>query len=148
MKNVFGIKCLFVHFPNVGSGLDPRMRDMGKFILSTGPKAPIAFLGKFISGEIPKGLKVLHRCDNPGCIRPYHLFLGTQKDNVDDMCKKGRHHKLKGSTHGRSKLNEDQVRNIREEIKYLSQRKLASKYGVGKTTIAHICNKTSWNHID
>lgn len=99
------------------------------------------------SGEIPKGLKVLHRCDNTSCVRPDHLFLGTQKDNVDDMCKKGRHHKLKGSSHGASILNEEQVRNIRKEYMHLSQRELARKYGVGKTTIAHICNKTSWFHL-
>lgn len=44
------------------------------------------------NGPIPEGLLVLHRCDNPPCIRPDHLFLGTAKDNSDDKCAKGRQH--------------------------------------------------------
>lgn len=55
-------------------------------------------------GEIPKGLRVLHRCDNPPCIRPDHLFLGTQKDNVLDAVAKGRHSMLKQTQCSRGHL--------------------------------------------
>jgi hypothetical protein len=58
------------------------------------------------NGSIPDGLNVLHHCDNPRCVRPDHLFLGTHADNVADMNAKGRH--ARGERHGRAKLTDAQ----------------------------------------
>ena len=64
-------------------------------------------------GEIPKGKKVLHDCDNPPCCNPKHLWIGTQLDNVRDMAAKGRRVDQIGSKHGRAKLNERAVASLR-----------------------------------
>jgi hypothetical protein len=64
-------------------------------------------------GELSDSLKVLHHCDNPQCVRPDHLFLGTQQDNVADMHAKGRDKKAKGSQTGNAKLTEEDIKAIR-----------------------------------
>lgn len=55
-------------------------------------------------GPIPKRLCVLHKCDNPGCVNPSHLFVGTQLDNIKDMIRKGRHRKVKGRKYANGKV--------------------------------------------
>lgn len=62
------------------------------------------------NGPIPEGMKLCHRCDNPPCINPDHLFLGTQADNMRDMIAKGRNRR--GETHHNAKVTDDQVRDI------------------------------------
>jgi len=64
-------------------------------------------------GEIPKGMFVLHRCDNPSCVNPKHLFLGTQADNVQDRDVKGHQKGPFGESHHSAKLTEKDVREIR-----------------------------------
>ena len=63
-------------------------------------------------GQIPDGAFVLHRCDNPLCVNPEHLWLGNNADNMRDMESKGRAKHPKGEYHGRAKLTEVQVREI------------------------------------
>lgn len=73
----------------------------------------------FNQQKIPKGFVICHRCDNPQCVNPFHLFLGTQKDNIYDMHSKNRSEKLRKATHASdethqvSKLTNDEVRFIR-----------------------------------
>ena len=99
-------------------------------------------------GDIPKGMCVCHKCDNPICIDPNHLFLGTMADNTRDMIKKGRrvfgkHHKGEDSTS--AKLTNKQVMEIRRSN--LSYTKLAKKYRIARGYIFHIKHRLTWNHI-
>ncbi len=97
----------------------------------------------FSFGEIPKGLQVLHTCDNPRCVNPLHLFLGTQNDNMKDMVKKGRH--SRGSRNGMAKLNEDLVRSIYHDPR--GRVELSQSYGVSLSVISNIKNRKVWKHL-
>src|SRR6266436_3883570 len=95
---------------------------------------------QFANGPIPDGKWVLHKCDNPPCVNPNHLFVGTVADNQKDMAQKGR-----GSTHRRI-LTPDQVLEIRK--KYVrgvyGYIRLAKEYGVGPSTIHDLIVKRNW----
>lgn len=96
------------------------------------------------SGPIPDGFFVCHRCDNPTCINPEHLFLGTNKDNMRDAARKGR--TIHGKAHRSSKLTEADVKAIRAN-KISSQSDLGRKYGVCQSQISCIKNGKTWNHV-
>jgi len=86
-------------------------------------------------GLIPPGLCVLHRCDNPLCVNPHHLFLGTKKDNSDDMIAKGRDRKVgqPGESNGMARLTAQAVAQIRASDERMTT--LAKRFGV---TYGHI----------
>jgi hypothetical protein len=94
-----------------------------------------------VIGPIPRGLQVLHTCDNPGCYLPKHLFLGTHKDNMADMVHKGRQYITWGTRNGNSKLTSNDVQNIRADG--ATNKILTQKYGVSKSTISEIKNRKS-----
>jgi hypothetical protein len=102
-------------------------------------------------GPIPKGMWVLHRCDNPPCVNPDHLWLGTRQDNTDDMMSKKRNRppKLKGVDHGMNKLSESQVLRIREMWSRgrLTQKAIAFRFGIDHTSVHQIVKRKSWTHI-
>ena len=88
-------------------------------------------------GEIPNGMHLCHKCDNPKCVNPDHLFLGTAKDNYDDCKNKGRHSPPphpSGSGHPRSKLSQAQVKELRElyATGNYSQRKLSALFNLSQ----------------
>jgi len=96
-------------------------------------------------GEIPPGAYVCHHCDNPGCVNPDHLFLGTQQDNMDDMAKKGRGGDFRGESSPRAKLNSALVVDIKKELSGGTRQKvIAQRYGVTPGTISKINTKRSW----
>jgi hypothetical protein len=101
-------------------------------------------------GDIPKGIFVLHKCDNHECSNPEHLFLGTNLDNIKDMLSKNRHPTIgkKGNNLGK-RLNEDQVREIRKlgSEKNISAKEMATLFKVNPVTIREILRINSWKDL-
>jgi len=97
-------------------------------------------------GSIPDGLRVLHSCDVRNCVRVSHCFLGTNDDNSKDMVSKGR--QAYGERHGQAKLNEQQVKQIRELRQSGWELKpLATRFGVHFSIIWDIANRVTWKHV-
>lgn len=94
---------------------------------------------------VPSGLDVLHKCDNPGCIEPTHLKLGTHQDNMDDKVARGRQARMVGSEHPAAKLDENQALSIRHDNRPLAV--LAAMYGVSESTISLIRRRKTWAHL-
>lgn len=114
------------------------------------------------NGPIPDGMKVLHRCDTGLCVRPSHLFLGTQTDNIADMDAKGRRRTLRGKDNpatrpgvragvrnGRARLTPDDVRRIRAMRSEGAMFKdIAAAFGVATPTVQHIVSGKNWAHVE
>lgn len=99
-------------------------------------------------GDIPEEMNVCHTCDNPSCVNPKHLFLGTRSDNMKDAYKKGRKTN-KGSNNPNSKLKEYQVIEIRNKYKSgIKQVDLANEYAVSRHVIFDIVRNKRWKHIN
>jgi len=93
-------------------------------------------------GEIPKNLVIRHKCDNPCCINLDHLQLGTVKDNVNDRHTRGRDAHLTRTLHGKSKLTEKEVAQIRNDNR--PQRLIAKQYGISHQHVSLIKRNKSW----
>lgn len=99
-------------------------------------------------GLIPRGICVLHRCDEPGCVNPKHLFLGTSLDNVRDRDLKNR--QMKGEKNHLSKLTNKKVRIVRKmaERGNFTHQKIADKFGVTQATISKVIKRDLWRHVE
>ena len=106
------------------------------------------FAWSIIYGAIPPNKFVLHRCDNRKCVRPNHLFIGTQRDNVQDAIVKGRRSSTQGEANGSAKLTNKQVLKMR---RWFSQGKtltyLAKEFRVKVPTVHGIIHRKRWKHI-
>lgn len=102
-------------------------------------------------GDIPEGLLVLHKCDNRLCVNPDHLWLGTHKDNTQDMLTKGRRRPAEACARGEavtiSKLTEDLVRQMRAEVG-MTCKQLSEKYGVSPATCNRVILRQTWAHVE
>lgn len=108
------------------------------------------------NGPIPPGIQILHKCDNPPCVRPTHLKLGTGKDNIQDMIRKGRDANTRaprpyhnGSENPAAKLTEEDIIAIRKEYAKgnVTHQILAERYGTSQTNIHLIVHRLKWKHI-
>ncbi len=105
-------------------------------------------------GKIENGLFVCHKCDNPTCINPEHLFLGTNADNFNDMRNKNRHSKglkhgikLRGEKNGFHKLTEKEAIEIKYGYQEVPYKNIALKYGVCNSTIGAIKRNINWKYL-
>ena len=102
----------------------------------------------FANGPVPPGLCVCHRCDNPPCVNPGHLFLGTNSDNMRDREAKGRRVAVVGSAHGIAKLSESQVASILRRVAAGELRTAVAKdLGVHLVTVTRIVTGETWRHV-
>ena len=98
-------------------------------------------------GPIPDGLYVLHHCDTPPCVNPDHLFTGTAADNAADKVAKGRQQRGQGICW--AKMTEDRVRQMRaERAAGMTLKALGARYGLNHSTVADICLRKTWRHVE
>lgn len=123
------------------------LNNYGQF--SIGGRTVLAHRASFLifNGDLVRGMCVCHRCDNPMCVNPVHLFQGTRSDNMQDCIKKGRRNSkgAEGVKHHRSVFADDDIRSIRNSSD--TRRNLADKYGVTTSAIGQILRGVSWRHI-
>lgn len=101
-------------------------------------------------GYLPDDKLVCHHCDNPPCVNPKHLFLGTHKDNYDDMRSKGREKKASpaGEINPMSRLTDGDVRVIRSLVEQGLTQIMVSKFlAVPATTVHNVCSRKTWKHV-
>ena len=98
------------------------------------------------NGPISDGLWVLHKCDNPPCCNPAHLFLGTRQDNVDDMVSKGR--QIQGTRAHFSKFTDDDIIKIRQMYRDgMVQREIGRIFDTDQANISCIVRRKTWKHL-
>jgi hypothetical protein len=104
-------------------------------------------------GEIPAGIHVLHTCDNPSCVKPSHLFLGTPADNSADMVRKGRHQtgaawNPRGELNPKSKCTEVGIREIRAlSLAGIGAVEIGRRFHISRFAVWSIVTRRSWPHV-
>jgi DNA-binding XRE family transcriptional regulator len=104
----------------------------------------------FHRGDIPDNMCVLHHCDNPLCVNPGHLFIGSVAENNQDKKSKGRQTNFPGETNPMARLNPELIAKIKAEYipRIITQHFLSEKYGVSRQTITAIFTGQNWRHLN
>lgn len=98
---------------------------------------------------VPAGTHVCHRCDNPPCVNPAHLFVGTPTENALDSVAKGRAVSARGVEHPSAKLTEDDVRFIRStSLRKGTLTQLARRYGISASSVRKVIDGRTWSHVN
>jgi hypothetical protein len=104
------------------------------------------FSWKYHFGEIEKGKELCHRCDNPPCVNPNHLWLGTAKENAEDSCAKNRRsHGMGRPLHKLKNENIPEIKNLYKSG--MSQKCIGEKFSVSQNTIWCVVNNMTWKNI-
>jgi len=127
-------------------GAKNKQRYGTKTFAGKGIKVHRLFYESFI-GEIPQGKNVCHKCDNPSCCNPGHLFLGTQSENMQDMIKKKRSNFLVGEKCKRSIFKNEDILEIRRLYPSITQVGLSKQFNCSEGAIAAIVHRRTWKHI-
>lgn len=102
------------------------------------------------NGPIPEGMQVCHKCDNPGCVNPDHLFVGTGLENIQDSTRKGRRFKPFGVLQGAHKLTEDMVQHIKSLPKPVTMKQakeLGKQFSINPFHVYRIRSGKRWSHL-
>ena len=102
-----------------------------------------------IGRSLPRNVHVLHKCDNPACINPDHLELGSHQDNMRQRDERGRHipPRTRGERHGFAKLTESDVLKIRGSHSHLSNLQLSKLFPISAPAISRVRNSFTWKHL-
>lgn len=103
---------------------------------------------ELLNGPIPEGMVVRHKCDNPWCVKPSHLEIGTPADNIRDKYERGRNDDRKGENHPLARLHDDDIRRIRKLASVgMRHQQLAQLFGMSRQYIGKIVRRQNWKHI-
>jgi len=121
----------------------------GHFSVGTGKTVKAhRWVYELLHGPIHKSLVIRHKCDNPKCVNPLHLEIGTSADNTRDAIERGRWPDRSGEKHPLARLDTDAVLSIRRAAAVgVTHKRIAAQFGVSRSQIGKIVNRINWDHV-